>query len=48
MWQKRNMHGFGGSSVGGCNTRIDDSPPSLSSFDMLKEHPSKLKELQNL
>jgi hypothetical protein len=31
------MFGSGGSGLGGCTTRIDDLPPSLSSFDMPKE-----------
>lgn len=35
MCHKHNMFGFG---VGGCTARIDDSPPSLSSFEMLEEH----------
>jgi hypothetical protein len=31
------MPNFGGFGVGGCTMRIDDTPPSLSSFDMLEE-----------
>jgi hypothetical protein len=32
------MPGFGGFGVGGCITRMDDSPPSLSSSNMLEKH----------
>jgi hypothetical protein len=32
------MLSSGGSDVDGRTTCIDDSPPSLSSFDMLKKH----------
>jgi hypothetical protein len=44
------MLSFEGFSMGGHTTCIDDSPPSLSSFDMFKkcalDDATKLKELQ--
>jgi hypothetical protein len=33
------MPGFVSFDVGGCTACINNSPPSLSSFKMLEEHP---------